>query len=112
MRVDLIFSVVQRLLQDVPGMLVEGMRIREAAIKFCPVGSDLAEVELQLLPGPCLLCGHPRFFVLLSGPLNHVSVHCPECGWSLKLDKRYPVDRLGIGLILLADLLCLGTIHR
>jgi hypothetical protein len=48
----------------------------------------------------------------LSGPLNHVSVHCPECGWSLKLDKRYPVDRLGIGLILLADLLCLGTIHR
>lgn len=117
MQLDVIFSAVQRILQEAPQVLDEWQKMRAVAYKLCASNFGPVEVELRLLPGPCMVCGHPRFFVLFSGRRNHLSVHCPGCGWSVTFaDNPFEhsdrlLNKIGTWVILLADLLCLGTVR-
>ena len=103
---DVAFSVVQQFLLLAPKFLEEGLQLRSAAERFCPLKG--VEVEILVLPGPCR-CGRACFLALRSEQHGYWSVHCPGCDWSVTLGTNW-WGRVGRFLIQQANLFTLGTV--
>jgi hypothetical protein len=109
MQPQVIMSVIQSVLVQLPHILEAVKTVRGYGAQVCPQEHG---VELLLLSGGCLLCRQPRFVVLRSEEHQHWSVHCPGCGWSITLDGISWWGRAGRFLIQHADLLSLGTVRK